>query len=499
MDRREFLQTAVGLAGGLPFIAQGQGEPGAAQKTWARHLTGTVSSRASLPLLEGKRAPFGWELATVGDAKVPPLLLAWPELPVAESPTHFRIAVGLDERDEKTVEVFLPQSQRIIGTMELRFVSQFQVYQLPLTPSDVADLRREGLALRLTRGSELEIFTGGANLPAALSPHLLVPGTAKPMEEFLARMNSLACVQMFGWMEGCVLDGLIDLSELTAHAGMRDMAQQHLALFFRDGKLIHENPFSVPSDGRIFSIEESLPFAALARLEPQNPMLQLPLVDWPKRRRPNGSIQDGPHLTSEAAYTVAWPMALIAKTQGSEALMQDALYQVRLRQAKFFDGREFWRVVTESGNKINRNWARGIAWQILGLTRTLTVAKERQDIGDLITHLQRFASWVIALQRPDGLWSVFAEDQKLTPDTAGSAGIAAALAIGARHGWLDERAMAAARATLKGLQAHLTPDGFLDGVSQSNKGGEDLQRSDYRSIYQMGMGLMAQLVAAIGE
>ncbi|WP_437206165.1 hypothetical protein [Planctomicrobium sp. SH664] len=42
----------------------------------------------------------------------------------------------------------------------------------------------------------------------------------------------------------------------------------------------------------------------------------------------------------------------------------------------------------------------------------------------------------------------------------------------------------------------LTPDGFLQGASQSNKGGEDLQRSEYRVIYQMGMGLMAQLLAA---
>jgi hypothetical protein len=41
------------------------------------------------------------------------------------------------------------------------------------------------------------------------------------------------------------------------------------------------------------------------------------------------------------------------------------------------------------------------------------------------------------------------------------------------------------------------PDGFLGGVAQANKGGERLQRGDYRVIYQMGMGLMAQLIAAL--
>lgn len=40
-------------------------------------------------------------------------------------------------------------------------------------------------------------------------------------------------------------------------------------------------------------------------------------------------------------------------------------------------------------------------------------------------------------------------------------------------------------------------DAFLGRVAQSNKGGEALQRGNYRVIYQMGMGLMAQLIAAL--
>ncbi len=73
----------------------------------------------------------------------------------------------------------------------------------------------------------------------------------------------------------------------------------------------------------------------------------------------------------------------------------------------------------------------------------------------------------MAMQRADGLWSVFADEPALTPDTAGSVGIAAAWAIGAKHGWLDTTAKTAAARTLAGLQKHLTPDGLLGGVSQS--------------------------------
>jgi hypothetical protein len=55
----------------------------------------------------------------------------------------------------------------------------------------------------------------------------------------------------------------------------------------------------------------------------------------------------------------------------------------------------------------------------------------------------------------------------------------------------------AARRTLKALEGQLTPDGFLGGVAQSNRGGEALQRGGYRVISQMAMGLMGQLIAAV--
>ena len=495
LNRRQFIQTSVLAVAALPLTSFGADRAGA---KFAQHLTGRVVASAGLPVRANQRTPFGWQTTTVTTADQTPLRLAWPGLAAGVVPTHFRIAVGLDERDEKMVEVFLPASGRVLGTMDLRFVTQFQIYELPLRPADVTAIRSEGLALRLTKGSDLEIFTGGDSMPAALLPHLLVPGTAGVMDEYFARMDSLACVQQFGWMEGCVLDGLLDLSTLPAHAHLRKTAQQHLSLFFKDGRLVYENQVSAPSDDKLYGIEGGTPFGALARVEPQSALPDLAINFWKSCKRPNGSIQDGRQMTSEGAHTIGYALAEIARARQSEALMDEALYQVRIRQARFFDGQEFWRVYHDDGHRTNRNWARGIAWQILGLARTLRVAKDRSDIADLIITLQRFAAWIITFQRAGGLWSEFVDEPTLTPDTAGSAGIAAALAIGAQQGWLDAKATAAARKTLAGLQAHLTLDGFLCGVSQSNKGGEGLQRSDYRCIYQMGMGLMAQLIAALG-
>ena len=101
------------------------------------------------------------------------------------------------------------------------------------------------------------------------------------------------------------------------------------------------------------------------------------------------------------------------------------------------------------------------------------------------------------LQRADGLWGICCDEPTLTPDTAGSAGIAAALALGAKHGFLASGARDTAEKTLSGLMPHLTSDGFLGGVAQVNKGGESLQRGDYCIIYQMEMGVMAQLIAEV--
>lgn len=455
-----------------------------------------VSIAPQVPIPEHQRVPFGWKVAAIAPAGDPPLTLKWNAFPLDAKPTHFRIAVGLDERDEKEVEVTLAESGRRLGLIAVRFPAQFQPYQLELSSQDVTDIAREGIALRLTKGSELEIFVGGNSVPKEFLPHLACSGNSSPMEEFFRRMRSLASVQQFGWMEGCVLEGLLDLGELPDGKADRDAAEKHLSLFLRDGKLIYESPRSAPSDGRIYGIEATLPFAAIARLYPEHPILELAVDGWNKRRRPNGSVQDGSMMTSEGTYTVAYPMALIAKSRGDEAMMLDALQQCRVR-SKLFDGQEFWRTMDDDGVRHDRNWSRGIAWQMLGLVRTLEVAKDRDDIADLVKDLQSLSTWVMQHQREDGLWGVIITEPNLTADTAGCAGIAAALARAARIGWLGPEANESAVRTYQALQSHLTADGFLKGASQSNKGGLHIQRSDYRVIYQMGMGLFAQLAAAL--
>lgn len=462
----------------------------------SRHIPATVAAAAP-PLAAGKRVPFGWQTGQV-DAQSG-IGLTWPGLPADVMPTRLRITVGVDVRDGKLVEVRLARSGRLLGTFDIRFASLFGLFEIPLAASDVPAVRDEGVVLRLTRGAPLRIFTAGPALPPELAPHLLVPGTRAPFDEFLARLRSFACVQSFGWMEGCVVDGLLDLAERPGHADLQDVVRDHFAHFIIDGRLVYESPTSDIADGRIYGIEGSLPFAALARIEPRHALLDLPVTFWRGRGDADGAIIDGHHTSSEGAYTVGYPLAVVGRARGDADLEQRALVQLRTRQQRLFDGSTFWRTREADGKMGNRNWARGIAWQLVGQVRTLRVLRDRPDIAEDIAAFQALAAWTLKSQRADGLWSVFVDAPPLTQDTAGSAGIAAAFALGAAQGWLGPEYHASAERTLAALCRHLTPDGFLGGASQSNKGGEGLQRGDYRVIYQMAMGLMAQLVAALPE
>jgi hypothetical protein len=463
----------------------------------AAALTARIVAPLEIPLPAGKREPFGWKTTAIGPT---PMMLVWPEFPKDVKPTALRLTVGLDVRDEKLIEAYLQKSGRVLGTFDVRFGCLFQVYEIPLAPTDAADIRREGVALRLTKGTELRVFTAGKDIPAELQPHLLVPGTTDAMTEYFARMDSLACVQAFSWQQGCVLDGLLDLAALPAHANLKAAARRQLDRFINDGKLVYENHVSAPTDGNVYGIEGTLPFAALAKLEPHSPLLDLALNFWAEHHDAEDAIIDDRLTSSEGAYTVGYPLAAIARMHHYDPLEKLALTQLRVRQARLFGRKAFWRTSEPRGVRIrkgDRNWARGIAWQMLGFARTVRELNHRHDLAESIASFQKLAAWIQPYQRADGLWSVFVDEPELTPDTSGSAGIAAALAIGAQQGWLDATAKTAAARALTGLQSHLTPDGFLGGAAQANKGGEELQRSDYRVIYQMGMGLMAQLIAAL--
>ena len=275
--------------------------------------------------------------------------------------------------------------------------------------------------------------------------------------------------------------------------------ERHLRSFLdEDGNLRYEDPHSRPADGRIYSAEmATLPFAAMARVWPDHPALDVAIQWWLDTVNKAGGVRSHANLTAEGSYIVAYPLAVVAGVRRREDLARLAVEHLLARRERLFVDGALYQQRRLDGRYAFRNWARGCAWYILGLTRSLIELGDFPERALLEDALREVVQWILQFQRADGLWSCYVDEPETGPETSGSSGIAAALAKGAVHGLLPHSAFEAARRTLAALEGYLTPDGFLTGVCQMNKGGEPLQRGGYRVISQMGMGLMAQLLATV--
>lgn len=512
LDRRTFLRGAVlgsaGAAGLLPpaFVppaaaaVPGFAGSGAAAGAEPVPYAATGYEHGPLPLPAGKRVAFGWKVVPVPNDERG-LVLTWrPAGPVTAD--RFRLTVGLDEREEKKVEARLARSGRVLGLMDIKYGCYCQMFDLPLAPGDADAIVREGLRLRvLEQRAALWIF-GGPDVRGAgheyLLPHLLTSDDHGPWNPAFARLASLASVQPFGWIEGCVLEGLTALERgVPAWSGRAALAlDQHLDLFFASDRMTMEDPRSVPSDNTWFSVEATLMIPALVRRRPGHAIVSHAREWMMKQPLPKRDSSNGSH--SEGCYTLAYPLAEIARARGDVVALNAALEHLLMRKHQLVRGDTlFQRNFGGKRGHAGENWSRGIAWYMLGHARVLQLAGvgASDKTREAAAELERVCRWVVTSQRTDGLWTCYAHRPETGPETSGTAGIAAALLLAHELGLAPASVQDVARRALQGLERYLSPDGFLHGVTQSNKGGEELQRSGYRVYLQMGLGLAVQLAA----
>ncbi len=488
----------------------------------------TIPFEVEAPAMEipaGKRIPFGWAAKAVDrmgsrrETRLKIVRTDREDAPVASeyASAFFRITAAIDVREEKRIEVVLPHGGEAIGTMDIRYAYALQVFEIPVAARFIPDIVRRGLHLRMSLGEQpLWFFDGadaaGRDIPPTLLPHLLLVRQAENesdrISSFYRQLASLSSIQPFGWMEGCVLDGLFDLrSACPANPGWDKAIRAHWGKFVaEDGGLIYENPRSEPADRRIYGIEGVLPFAVIAKLSPAHPLLDRAIAFMTAHRLgDDGLIADGP-ITAEGSYTIAYPLAVLARQRERADLAELAVQNLLIRRRALGIDRGLCWTYQDGGRAYERyvNWARACAWHMLGLTRSILELRRmsesiRPSTRELEEECRRMAELARSYQGSDGLWSCFVDDAATGVDTSGSAGMAAAIALASGHGLLPGGFLSGAERAYAGLQAYLTPDGLLTGVAQSNRNGEKLQRSGYRVISQMAMGLMGQLGAALGR
>jgi hypothetical protein len=510
LNRREWLALSTLSGVGLLLPAGCGAPPLTSQSPHTRlALPPAAASNATLP--PGKRVVGNWTTALVPAADAgEPLRLALDDAGRRQriapgTAGRLRITCAWDVRGEITVEATLTESRKPIGRFDLRWPYPLQPFELELTADDTAAVARQGVSLQVT-GTPLpiRIFTSGgsATAPPAYLPHLVVGDGGDRSAAMLDRLAALDSLQPFGWYEGCVLDAQWDLQQATGLPRYRQAMDRHLAMFLDPaGSLIHEKTLNVPADGVFPGIEYTLPVAAIVRTRPDHPLVDVAVKFWKSRLDPQEAVIDGTATTTEGAYTVAYPMALVARARNDTALMNLAIRQLAVRANRnVIRGDIYQRVGGPDGKPAvteGRNWSRGVAWMLLGMVRTLQEAPPAIRPPAVLAELTTLARRCAATQHSSGLWHCFLGEADTGLETSGSAGIAAALAIGVRAGLLTPDLLGPARNAQRGLRNWVTPDGYLAGVAQRNAGGPPLQRGGYRVIAPFAMGLLGQLHAAL--
>ncbi len=405
--------------------------------------------------------------------------------------------VALDTRDEREVEVSLAKSGEKLGVLSIKYASALQLFECVLKV-DPAMLQKQGLRLRLVQGTEPLYFL--ATTPQTGS-HLWSSeeSVASPSESFLSTFYSLRSLYPFGWMEGCTLDGLLALSRSGRYPGARAALDSHLKLFVPDSQnLVYENPNTQPSDNLFNNPESGLPFVAIVEKYPKHPSIQL-FTDYCESRIENGQLK-GTSITTEGCYTLAYPLAVLALATGNKEWYEYALIELEERIRYLTDEQAVYQRASKDGSaKGFRNWGRGYTWFLLGLVRTAAIIREDKAFAPdaRLKRIQEayvyYARLALTHQQPDHSWRAYLDLPETAYDATATAGLGAALLYGKRAGWLPDLPEKRLTDIRLRLEKSLTPDGFLSDCCQINRGGEALQKSNYRVISQYVMGLMAHL------
>jgi hypothetical protein len=428
--------------------------------------------------------------------EAPPLRLFWEGVPPA-SPAALRFTVAVDHRCPHRVIAANSVTGERLGACEVPFGCPGQVFEIPLASAPSAAALRDGISLGLDEAAEpLWIVAPGPHAPPAILPQLYFGGGSATEKEFLDLFCSEASMQPCDWMGICVLDGLMDHAVL-GRAAARNALHQHLDIAFHPETGRRENFRGEPCDGAPGGPETTGPWAVLARTPggtDQHAALALAEAGFEQHYDPR-TDSVGHRVVAETSYNIAYPMMAMARFTGRPHLQQRALRQLEANRHYLTAADDFWlRYAPETGERTFQNWSRGVAWYFLGLVRTLTLLPVPERPATLTDEIRRIADWVTVHQQADGLWPCFLKETGVLPDTSGSAGIAAALALAGRDRLLGDEHLATAVRTKDALLKQLTPDGWLRGASQSNKA-DGLQRSPHRVIAPWGMGLFAQLLA----
>ncbi len=458
------------------------------------------SNTKNLPVPVDKRIPLGMDYFSLDNSQTGLFLNTnWKGKP-SSAPTYLRLQVAIDTREKDEVEVILAKSGKKIGHLSIWYATALQIFESELSAS-LSEIVSEGIQIRLMNGIKPMFFLAST---AENGSHILLCSDPTKLSANRNRtmLYSQRSVQPFGWLEGCVLDGLQELYQRKGDKKALSAIRTHLALFLKtDGSLIYEDPIGRPSDNRFNNLEAGLPFSIVAKYAPSHPSMNL-FLDYCKTRIGNSKTVKENTLTAEGCYTIAYPLAAVARELNRPEWYEFALIELEDRIVTLTDADAVYtRAWKNTGVKTYRNWGRGYTWFLLGLIRTAEILQNDSPFKNhkRIEHLREvytyYAKLALTHQQADHSWNAYLDLDTTSYDSSATAGLGAALAHGMRIGWLDNFSQQQLQKIRLRLTQNLTPDGLITGICQQNAAGEDLQKSEYRVIAQYVLGLMAHIDA----
>jgi len=455
--------------------------------------------------LEGRTGPASRPLMAIGrQTDHWETVLHWKSLPATNESATLLLAVAIEDRDFKRLHFLDANTRELLAELPVECADNYQILEIELSPQTLLKIKEHGLKIEMVEGSQpLWLFAPDANSKQGLELHLprITSGSFDFCEAALQNaLFSLGSLQAFGWKEGCVLDGLWEHHQRTNSAAALAAFKRHLNYFGFDSKqLKYETPRNIRVFDSVYGVEGTLPFAHAALLDKNHPWVDLAIKFWLGLLEENGMAHDSDVITAEGAYTVAYPMAMVGQLRGNTILIEAAEKLLLESYWRLFQSDGIYLRHFANGKRTHRNWARGTAWLLLGHAQTLRCEVDFTKRAELIQQFQTLTTYIAKYQQPNGLWACYIDEPQISADTAGSAGIAASFAIGAAEGFLAPEFKQYASRAFTGLTSQLTSEGFLRGCAQSNKDGEDLQRSNYRVISPYALGLLGFLQAALRQ
>lgn len=492
--RRQMLKTATLLATTSSF------ENWAGNDAYSYLLAKVTAGESSLPT--DKYIAFDWVFSEIS-AGNEGIKLAWNQsLPSKNQFASLRITSATDVREILVLEVRTAKTGKKIADWDMRFAALLQPFELQIPTEDLNAVFDEGITLKMVKGTKpFWFFTENKttqNAPNAYLPHLLMYEKNTNNEAWKDRLMSLESLQTFGWQQGIVWDGLLEMSQHSKRA--KTILEQQLALYFANDSLVYCNLNNIKTVENIHTVESILPFAILAQTHPTHPLLKTAIEFCEAHANSEGVIADGTGnnrmVKTEECYTVSYPLAVLAKTLNRPELAQLAIKTLQSRISVLEKGNSIYQRGTEQGDLFFENWSRGVAWHLLGLAKTLVHIPESKEKESLKISFQKAVEKVIAYQQPNGLWYCFFHRPETSVETSGTAGIAAALTYGYQNNLLAQNSKEAATNARMGLFLYLTPDGYLTGTAQVNKGGDALQQNGFRVISPYTLGFLAHFFTA---